>query len=135
MTMAGAAPCPLGEPFQCILPGHAERRPSASWKRSNDGRILYHDFHARSEKEWLSMGEVFHALTSGVTKVLKPFESAQEVARLSLQLDLATPLLHLQRTRILTLRFNLPDQLPAAVSSVFETVADHALVEAVAGFH
>ena len=49
---------PPGKPFPCILPGHAERRPSASLcKDPRTGVWKYHDFHRRGP-EWLTLADV-----------------------------------------------------------------------------
>jgi hypothetical protein len=54
----------LGKPFRCLLPGHAERRPSASLYRSNSGEILFHDFHNREQldKPTYTLAEVYRAI-------------------------------------------------------------------------
>jgi hypothetical protein len=48
----------LGKPFLCVLPGHEERKPSASIWRAEDGVYRYHDWHARSGIECLSLASV-----------------------------------------------------------------------------
>jgi Bifunctional DNA primase/polymerase, N-terminal len=36
--------------FLCLLPGHRESTPSARWVWQEDGSLLYHDMHVRSEQ-------------------------------------------------------------------------------------
>lgn len=67
----------VGAPFCCVLPGHRERRPSASLYQCENGVIVYHDWHASkfadtNEKvlEFLTLSEVYAASVSGVVREL-----------------------------------------------------------------
>ncbi|MGI6286266.1 hypothetical protein SEF58_10685 [Neomoorella humiferrea] len=84
--LAGRRVSKIGQAFRCILPGHEERRPSASFCVTEDKRILYHDFHQRDGEEWYTLGEVYHAIVSGEVKKLRPVDSARWLARLAMQL-------------------------------------------------
>ncbi|MGB9868184.1 MAG: TOTE conflict system archaeo-eukaryotic primase domain-containing protein [Bacillota bacterium] len=81
MQLGGRTPVPVGKGFRCFLPQHEETHPSASFWRSSDGRILYHDWHSRDGAEWLSLGEVYAALRTGQVRKLKAHESAVWLAR------------------------------------------------------
>lgn len=81
MQLGGRTPVPIGKGFRCFLPQHEEAHPSASYWRSTDGRILYHDWHNRDGAEWLTLGEVYAALRTGQVRKLKPHESAVWLAR------------------------------------------------------
>lgn len=85
MRLAGRQPVRVGVSFRCILPGHQERHPSANFVRGEGGLIFYHDWHMRSGFEWLTLGEVYHALVSGQVRKLKPVENARWLALLGLQ--------------------------------------------------
>ena len=82
----------LGKGFRCFLPGHSEQHPSASWWRTASGEIRLHDWHSRDGYEWLTLGEVIHALRNGEVKKLNPNRSAGEL------LWLAAETGHLQTT-------------------------------------
>ncbi len=71
----------LGKSFRCFLPGHSERHPSASWWRTVSGEIQLHDWHSRDGYEWLSIGEVIHALRKGQVRKLSPNLAAEETLR------------------------------------------------------
>lgn len=46
----------IGKPFRCVL--HSEENPSATlFPRADNGRLLYHDFHLRSD-QWLALPAV-----------------------------------------------------------------------------
>ena len=68
----------LGKGFRCFLPGHSEQHPSASWWRTASGEIRLHDWHSRDGYEWLSIGEVIHALRKGQVRKLSPNLAAEE---------------------------------------------------------
>jgi hypothetical protein len=52
--------------FHCILPGHRESTPSARWMWQDDGSLLYHDMHVRSEqKPYWAVPEVYAAFITG----------------------------------------------------------------------
>jgi len=65
MGYVGKKPVPPGKLFLCILPGHEERHPSASWWVAQDGRVLYRDWHMRDGREWYGLAEVWRAVTTG----------------------------------------------------------------------
>lgn len=55
-----------GEAFRCVLPGHAERNPSASlWPSNETGVWRYHDWHGREGQQWWSLAEVHASRHSG----------------------------------------------------------------------
>ncbi|MGB9663049.1 MAG: hypothetical protein ACPL5F_13715 [Moorellaceae bacterium] len=85
MQLAGRQPVAIGKAFRCILPGHLEKHPSAAFHRTEDGRIMYHDFHSRDGESWYTLGEVFYALTTGEVRKLKRHEAARWLAMLALQ--------------------------------------------------
>ena len=73
----------LGKPFRCILPEHEERNPSAAWWRDERGRLIYHDFHERTEGcRLFSVLEVQYALRTGEVRKLSPREEAEELGLL-----------------------------------------------------
>jgi hypothetical protein len=67
----------LGEPFQCILPGHWDEHPSASFGCTDDGFIYYHDFHAPAgTPPLLTLAEVYYAQVTGkIAKLTKPLHA------------------------------------------------------------
>ena len=71
----------LRKSFCCFLPGHSEHRPSAAWWRTASGEILLHDWHSRDGYEWLTIGEVIHALRENQVQKLSPDRAAREVVR------------------------------------------------------
>ena len=71
----------MGMGFRCFLPGHRERRPSASWYRRPSGVIVFHDWHARDGHEWLTFGEVIHALHTKRVQKLAPVEEIDALCR------------------------------------------------------
>lgn len=97
----------FGQPFKCILPDHEERRPSAAFHATEDGRILYHDFHARDGCEWYTLGEVYHAITTGRVEKLRPVEAARWLAALALRLGCKTKLAAVVEEKLASLSFVL----------------------------
>jgi hypothetical protein len=74
---------PLGTAFRCVLPGHVERRPSASlYLDPRTGIWKYHDFHRRSGREWLTLAEVRASQAYGRVVSLAAPEAAQWYSRL-----------------------------------------------------
>jgi Bifunctional DNA primase/polymerase, N-terminal len=59
-----------GHSMLCVLPGHRERTPSATWFKTDSGYYLYHDWHARSGDIYYPVPDVFAALVTGTTKSL-----------------------------------------------------------------
>jgi hypothetical protein len=51
----------LGRGFSCVL--HPDKHPSATLHRSENGTLLYHDWHSRSKRdEWLPLAAVYAML-------------------------------------------------------------------------
>lgn len=103
MGLAGREPVPFGEGFCCLLPGHEERHPSASFFRARDGHILYGDLHRRDGETTYTLGEVYHALVTGQVAKLRPVDQARWLAGLGLRLGYSTPLAEKQRTKVAAL--------------------------------
>ncbi|HEY8394948.1 MAG TPA: bifunctional DNA primase/polymerase, partial [Thermaerobacter sp.] len=61
----------IGQVFKCVLPGHDERRPSASLYQLEDGAVVYRDWHGRGECELLTLAEVFAAQRTGHVRKLR----------------------------------------------------------------
>ena len=80
----------LRKSFRCFLPGHSERRPSAAWWRTASGEILLHDWHSRDGYEWLTIGEVIHALHENQVRKLSPDRAAGEVIRFAADTGILT---------------------------------------------
>jgi hypothetical protein len=57
-------------PFLCVLPGHRESTPSATWFKTTSGHYIYHDWHVRSGEEFWPVPDVFAALVTGTLKRL-----------------------------------------------------------------
>lgn len=57
----------LGSKFHCVLPGHAENKPSASLGRTDTGYYYYHDWHYGRHRapEILTLAEVYAATVTG----------------------------------------------------------------------
>lgn len=72
---------PLGSSFRCVIPGHADRRPSASLFRQRDGVWRYRDWHGEVH-EWWTLAEVRHAQVSGQLTRLDPPTLARWYRRL-----------------------------------------------------
>ncbi|MDD5453444.1 MAG: bifunctional DNA primase/polymerase [Candidatus Bipolaricaulis sp.] len=84
MTVAGRGAVPIGKDFRCILHGHNERHPSASWRIAEDGRVLYRDWHGRGDHEWYGLAEVWHSITtSEAPRHLNPYEAARALEALA----------------------------------------------------
>lgn len=100
--IAGRDQVPLGRKFRCFLPGHRERRPSATFCRGEGGAIFYHDWHASKygTPEWLTLGEVRHALEVGCVEELEPVYKARALAVLGLQAGIELPLTVVVRDRL-----------------------------------
>lgn len=97
----------IGQAFRCILPGHQERRPSAAFYAAKDGCILYHDFHQRDGSEWYTLGEVYHAITTGRVQKLRPVDSARWLCKLALQLGFETQTATTTKAKLHSLTFVL----------------------------
>lgn len=56
----------LGRAFGCVLPGHPDRRPSASlWRDPLTAVFKYRDWHCADGDEWWSLAEVFASRCAG----------------------------------------------------------------------
>lgn len=99
MRLVGRRPVPLGKAFRCILPGHEERHPSATWVRLESGHIMYHDWHQKDGEEWYTMQEVFHAIATSKVKKLSRLEAARWLAGLGIRSGFATELVLRQREK------------------------------------
>jgi bifunctional DNA primase/polymerase-like protein len=73
---------PLGQPFRCVIPGHNDRRPSASIFPGRDGVFRYRDWHAPDGREWWSLAEVRAAQISGRLAPLSKPSAARWYRRL-----------------------------------------------------
>src|SRR5262249_51223089 len=69
---------PEGQKFCCVLPGHAERHPSANLWRGEDGLVVYRDLHAAKHTapghnplRALTLTEVFAAQRFGKVQRLR----------------------------------------------------------------
>jgi Bifunctional DNA primase/polymerase, N-terminal len=83
---------PIGTPFLCVLPGHAERRPSASLYPDRHGRVVYHDFHAPGgAPEFLPLAMVYAAQKTGTVAKLNPSTLAAWKRRFLTELGLVAP--------------------------------------------
>ena len=80
-----------GQSFLCILPGHRERTPSATWFQTNSGHYIYHDWHVRSGHAYYPVPDVFAALVTGKPKSLpKPSRKTWRL-RLMIEAGLLDP--------------------------------------------
>ncbi|NPV70419.1 MAG: hypothetical protein HPY55_07230 [Firmicutes bacterium] len=88
--LAGRRVTKMGKPFRCILPGHEERKPSAEFYVGDNGTVVYHDWHASKHgtPEFLTLGEMYHAIATGRIAKLRPVDSARWLARLALRLGI-----------------------------------------------
>lgn len=77
--------------FRCVLPGHEERRPSATLWRDRKGCWMYHDWH--TDIPWLTLAEVRAAIASGVIRKLRPPEMVVWHLRLLLEAGVVAPAL------------------------------------------
>jgi hypothetical protein len=57
-------------PLLCVLPGHRESIPSATWFKTNSGHFIYHDWHVKSGDEFWPVPDVFAAVVTGQLKRL-----------------------------------------------------------------
>ena len=93
MGYVGRKPVPPGKLFLCILPGHEERHPSASWWVAQDGRVLYRDWHVRDGCEWYGLAEVWRAVTTGERpRHLNPCTAVQTLVSLAHRAKRLVPL-------------------------------------------
>jgi putative DNA primase/helicase len=93
---------PLGEAFNCVLPGHGENSPSASVLRSRrTGVWNYRDWHNRSGKEWWSLAEVHASRCARQVVKLGGKDHGPSESRWWLRLWHDTGLLAPERTELL----------------------------------
>ncbi|MCA1670410.1 MAG: bifunctional DNA primase/polymerase, partial [Thermomicrobia bacterium] len=86
----GIPAVPIGKGFLCVL--HQERHPSAALFQMDDGRVMYHDWHARgSLLEWLTLPEVLAALRYQGARKLHPPEHAVWTLRLAYEIGALPP--------------------------------------------
>ena len=52
----------IGQSFNCILPGHQEEKPSASFYQADNGTYVYHDFHGVDQEQFLMLPEVYASM-------------------------------------------------------------------------
>lgn len=84
----------LGSAFRCILPGHTDRRASASiYPHPHTGVYLYRDWHAREGFSWLPLSWVRAAKGYGRVRRLKPPESSRWYLRLFHEAGVLEPIL------------------------------------------
>jgi hypothetical protein len=103
----------IGASFRCILPGHLDRRPSASIYRDPlTGLYLYRDWHAQDQSEWLPLSWVRAARGYGEVRSLKGPESSRWYLRLFYEAGVLLPM-----------RVELPP-LPAGIVPSFRKVAE-----------
>jgi Bifunctional DNA primase/polymerase, N-terminal len=94
-----------GQSMLCVLPGHRERTPSATWFKTNSGHYIYHDWHARSGDAYYPVPDVFAALVTGKTRSLpKPSRKTWRL-RLMVEAGLLDPYLVEMKP--------FPDDMPA----------------------
>jgi hypothetical protein len=108
--LVGITAGPIGRAFRCVLPGHTERRPSASlYREPRCGTIRYRDWHT---KEWYWVSEVFASVVGGrIGKLNGPSH-----ARWKLRLLLETG--RLRRPQISLPP--LPARAPASAEAVYQ---------------
>jgi hypothetical protein len=81
----------IGKSFCCILPGHKDKRPSASLFKRSDGLIVYRDWHVASGQEWYYLADVRAAQCYGMAVNLNPPERAVWHLRLLIETGFAAP--------------------------------------------
>jgi hypothetical protein len=90
----------IGAPFRCILPGHTDRRPSASlwWDRFD--MLKYRDWHGEAVQRdrehagpgpWLTLPEVRASLAYGQARWLQKAETWTWQMRLLVEADVVAP--------------------------------------------
>ncbi len=88
-----SVPIPLRGTFRCVLPGHEERRPSASLYETR-GQWVYHCFHHRSDdmrNGFLTLSSVFASIQTGHTRQRRGAKQAFWVVRLLERLGALVP--------------------------------------------
>lgn len=79
--------------FHCILPGHNDRKPSASLIRNSDtGTVFYRDWHCASGDNWYSLAEVRASIGYGKPVKLNPSEHATWQLRLLVEIGVIKPM-------------------------------------------
>lgn len=77
--------------FRCVLPGHAEAHPSATLVVTDEGVVLYHDWHRRDGCEWLLLPAVYAAVVSGEVRPLRGPELAVWTLRMAIDAGVISP--------------------------------------------
>jgi hypothetical protein len=74
----------IGHPFRCILPGHTDRKPSASLWWDQHGGLVYRDWHRKPVRrdhehegpaDWLTLPELRASLAYGEARWLRGAET------------------------------------------------------------
>ena len=80
---------PIGKGFRCIL--HEERKPSASLFCTDEGLVLYRDWHERDGAAWFVLPEVYAAVVAGEVRKLRGPELAVWTLRLAVDAGVLAP--------------------------------------------
>jgi hypothetical protein len=112
--LLGIPDVPLGSAFRCILPGHEENTPSASLYRSDNGVIVYHDWHAREGTEFLTLPEVRASKSYGRLVTLR--DHAPEAATWGIRLLIEARVLRPAKSPVI----QLPNDAPFSAVRVAE---------------
>lgn len=88
-ALLGIPPGELGRAFRCVLPGHEERRPSASlFVEPRRQTVVYRDWHTGV---WYTLTDVYAAQISGQARKLRGPEHARWKLRLLVELGFLSP--------------------------------------------
>ena len=102
----------IGRTFTCVLPGHVDRKPSASlYYDAKTGRLKYRDWHRASGFEWYQLVDVFASQVSGEVVLLDGPEMVTWQLRLLVDAGVVAPYPVSARA--------LPDGAPAVVQKVY----------------
>lgn len=69
----------VGQAFPCILPGHDEAHPSASFWQGDNGIYIYHDFHCRDGIEVFTLPEVYASRVLGKVVTFRDHKGLQAI--------------------------------------------------------
>jgi hypothetical protein len=106
--------------FRCILPGHDERRPSASIWRDKRDYCVYRDFHQRGKKKAYSLTEVYAWLKTGQEVQLGQGEMVLWACRMLTDLKLLDPRYFPQ----LLIRKELASDAPANAQRAWDSIME-----------
>jgi hypothetical protein len=90
----------IGAPFRCVLPGHTDRRPSASLWWDRNGILKYRDWHSEGVQRdrehtgpasWMTLPEVRASLAYGQARWLQQAETWTWQMRLLIEAEIVTP--------------------------------------------